>query len=218
MPPDRATKAGDGDEDVLADLSHATPKYRRALWIVAVLNLGYGVVEAVAGFVGSSQALKADALDFLGDGLITLLAVLATRWSATWRARFAMAEGIFLGALGVGVLASTAYRVLVLGRPDADFMWIFGSAGLIVNVLAALVLARHRTGDANVRAVWLFSRNDAIGNALVVLAGMLVAWTSNSWPDLLASALIAGLFLKSAWSIVAVARTELRAARPNMRT
>ncbi len=86
---------------------HRRPGYRRALWIVVVLNAGYGVVEMAGGFLSGSQALKADALDFLGDGLITLLGVLAVAWSLAWRARWALIQGIFLGAMGVGVLANT---------------------------------------------------------------------------------------------------------------
>uniref|UniRef100_UPI0028E57221 cation transporter n=1 Tax=Bradyrhizobium cosmicum TaxID=1404864 RepID=UPI0028E57221 len=80
-----------------------------ALWIVVVLNVGYGLVEIVGGFLSGSQALKADALDFLGDGLITFLGLLAIGWSLLWRARSALIQGLFLGALGLGVLASTIY-------------------------------------------------------------------------------------------------------------
>src|SRR3546814_15063101 len=59
-------------------------------------------------------------------------------------------------------------------------MGLFGIVALVVNVVAALALIPHRTGDANVRAVWLFSRNDAIGNAAVVVAAGVVAWTASS--------------------------------------
>jgi Co/Zn/Cd efflux system component/copper chaperone CopZ len=188
----------DGDPDV----GRVSPAYRRALWIVAALNLGYGVVETGAGFASRSQALKADALDFLGDGMITFLALVATGWSLTWRATAALLQGIFLGVLGFGVLGTTAYRVLVLNQPEAELMGIFGGLGLVVNVLAALALVRHRTGDANVRAVWLFSRNDALGNIAVVAAAGLVAWTGTAWPDLAVAIIVAGLFLHSSWTII----------------
>ncbi|MBS5904680.1 MAG: cation transporter [Acetobacteraceae bacterium] len=200
------------DDDLPEDLAHITPAYRRALWIVVGLNVGYGLVEMVGGFVSGSQALKADALDFLGDGLISFLGLLAIGWSLAWRARSALIQGLFLAVLGLGVLATTGYRVLVLNQPEAELMGLFGAVALVVNVASAAVLIPHREGDANVRAVWLFSRNDAIGNAAVLVAAGLVWWTETAWPDLAVAVVIAGLFLQSAWSIVRDARTDLREA------
>jgi Co/Zn/Cd efflux system component/copper chaperone CopZ len=210
--------AEDDDDDGLPDLSHVTPAYRRALWIVVLLNVGYGLVEMAGGFVSDSQALKADALDFLGDGLITLLGLLATGWRLAWRARFALIQAVFLGALGLGVLATTAYRVLVLNQPEAELMGLFGAIALLVNLAAAAVLIPHRTGDSNVRAVWLFSRNDAIGNVAVVVAAGLVAWTGTPWPDLVVAAVVAGLFLQSSWSIARHALSDLRTAAARSRS
>ena len=210
--PQAGTEASDDDE-LPRDLSHITPAYKRALWIVVILNVGYGLVEMAGGFLSGSQALKADALDFLGDGLITFLGLLAIGWSLLWRARSALIQGLFLGALGLGVLASTIYRMIVQQQPEAELMGLFGIIALVVNVVAAMVLIPHRTGDANVRAVWLFSRNDAIGNAAVVVAAGLVAWTGTAWPDLAVAVVIAGLFLQSSWSIVRDARNDLREAR-----
>ena len=201
-----------GDDDLPGDLAHVTPAYRRALWVVVGLNVGYGLVEMAGGFVSGSQALKADGLDFLGDGLISFLGLLAIGWSLAWRARSALVQGLFLAVLGVGVLAATAYRVLVLNQPEAELMGLFGAVALAVNVAAAAVLLPHRTGDANVRAVWLFSRNDAIGNLAVVVAAGLVWWTGTPWPDLAVAVVIAGLFLQSAWSIVRDALGDLRGA------
>lgn len=210
--PRAASGAGDDDE-LPKDLSHITPAYKRALWIVVALNVGYGLVEIVGGFLAGSQALKADALDFLGDGLITFLGLLAIGWSLLWRARSALIQGLFLGLLGLGVVASTIYRMIVQLPPEAELMGLFGIVALVVNVLAAAVLIPHRTGDANVRAVWLFSRNDAIGNAAVVVAAGLVTWTGTVWPDLVVALVIAGLFLHSSWSIIRDARADLREAR-----
>ncbi len=204
-----AASNSDDGPNLQASHAHKVPGYRRALWIVVALNVGYGAMEIVAGFVAESQALKADALDFIGDGLITFLGLLAIGWSLVWRARSALLQGIFLGLLGCGVLASTAYRVLVLSHPTAEIMGLFGAIALVVNLLAALVLLPHRSGDANVRAVWLFSRNDAIGNLAVVAAAGLVYWSATPWPDLVVAVFIAGLFLHSAWRIVSDAQHDL---------
>jgi cation diffusion facilitator family transporter len=186
------------------------PRYRRALWLVVVLNLGFGVIEAVGGFVANSQALKADSLDFLGDGSITLVGLLALAWSARARARVALIQGLFLAVLGFGVIGFAAWRALHAVPPEADLMGGIGVAALLVNVAAALVLSRFRAGDANVRAIWLFSRNDALANVAVIAAAGLVAWTGSAWPDIAVAAVIALLFLHSAQEIITGARSELR--------
>ncbi|MDU8927647.1 cation transporter [Alisedimentitalea sp. MJ-SS2] len=201
---------GDGDR-VIGTQHHITPGYRRALWIVVLLNVGYGVIEMIGGFLSGSQALKADALDFVGDGLITFLGILAIGWSLLWRARSALIQGLFLGALGVAVFGATIWRVFSQTPVEAGMMGGFALVALVVNVAAALVLIPHRAGDANVRAVWLFSRNDAIGNVAVVVAAFLVGWTGSAWPDLIVAFAIAGLFLHASWIIVRDARRDMAA-------
>ncbi len=197
----------DGDE---AAPAHLKPAYKRALLIVVALNLGYGFVEMVGGFLANSQALKADALDFVGDGLITLLGVWAIRWQRQWRARSALLQGLFLGILGLGVFGSTIHRFVTARIPEPELMGVLGLIALAVNVGAAFVLVPHRQGDSNVKAVWLFSRNDAIGNFAVVIAAGLVAWLKSPWPDLVVAMVISGLFLQSALTILRDAHRELR--------
>ncbi len=195
------------------DLTHTTPAYRRALWIVVLVNVGYGIIEMIGGFVAGSQALKADALDFLGDGSITFVGLLAIAWSARARSQTALAQGIFLAALGIGVFVSTIYRVMTAVSPEAELMGGLGLVALMVNVAAAWVLSKFKGGDANMKAVWLFSRNDALGNAAVVVAAGLVWALNSAWPDLIVAFGIAGLFIYSAWDIIADARRELREKR-----
>lgn len=187
------------------------PAYRRALWIVVILNVGFGVVELVGGFLAGSQALKADSLDFLGDGSITLVGLLALGWSALARARVALVQGLFLGALGLGVIGTAIWRALNAVPPEAALMGGIGVAALVVNVTAALVLARFREGgDAQARAIWLFSRNDALNNVAVIVAAGLVAWTGSAWPDLAVAIVVALLFLQSAREIVHDAMREMQ--------
>lgn len=187
------------------------PAYRRALWTVVVLNLGFGVIEAVGGFIAGSQALKADSLDFLGDGSITFVGLLALGWKARSRAKVALTQGFFLAALGVGVIGMAVWRAWNAIPPEFEIMGALGMAGLVVNVSAALALAKFRNqGDANARAIWLFSRNDALANIAVIIAAVLVAGFNNAWPDLIAAGVIAVLFLHSAWEIIRDSLEELR--------
>lgn len=188
------------------------PAYRRALWWVVILNVGFGLVEIVGGFIANSQALKADALDFLGDGSITFVGLLALGWAASTRARIAMIQGLFLGALGLAVIAMAIWRALNAIPPEPELMGSIGIAALIVNVTAALILARFRDGgDAQARAIWLFSRNDAINNVAVIAAAALVFFLDSAWPDIIVAAVIAVIFLQSAWEIIRDAGGELRA-------
>lgn len=210
---DRVNADGSGGDGVATPSAHMTASYRRALWAVVLLNVGYGLIEIVGGFLSDSQALKADALDFLGDGTITFMGIVAIGWGLVWRARSALVQGVFLGALGIGVLANTIVRLRAGYEPQADLMGLFGVIALVVNVVAALVLIPHRAGDANVRAVWLFSRNDAIGNLAVVIAAGLVAWMGTPWPDLAVAFVIAGLFLQSSLSIILDAQRDAQDAR-----
>ncbi|MBL8569881.1 MAG: cation transporter [Phreatobacter sp.] len=201
--------AGQDDDDKIPDLSHVTPAYKRALWIVVLLNTGYGVVQIIGSVLAGSQALQADALDFIGDGLISFLGLIAVGWGLAARAKAALLQGIFLAVLGFVVVGTTTYRVFVTHEPQTLLMGGLAIAAFFVNVLAALVLIPHRKGDANMRAVWLFSRNDAIGNLAVAAAALLVWWLSSPWPDLLVAFAVAGLFLQSAWAIIRDARSDL---------
>jgi len=186
--------------------------FRRALWIVIAINATMFVVEMTAGAVARSEALKADALDFLGDTLTYGISLFVIGMSLKARATAALFKGVSLGAMGLFVFGSTAYNVLVLGVPLAPVMGAVGVLALLANVASVLVLMRYRDGDANVRSVWLCSRNDAIGNVAVVAAAVAVWSTGSAWPDLLVAAALASLFLWSAVQIIRQALAERREA------
>lgn len=188
--------------------------YKRALWGVIAINATMFVVEIAAGMLAGSQALKADALDFLGDTLTYSITLLVIGMPLVWRARAALFKGLSLGAMGIWVLGSTAYHVLVLGVPQAEVMGAIGFLALIANMTSVLLLLKYRDGDANVRSVWLCSRNDAIGNFAVILAASGVWATGTAWPDLIVAGIMASLFLWSSAQIVRQALGELRAPQP----
>ncbi|MDP6343311.1 MAG: cation transporter [Alphaproteobacteria bacterium] len=186
--------------------------FRRALWAVIAINATMFVVEMAAGVLADSQALKADALDFAGDTATYTLSLAVVGMPLIRRAQAALLKGLSLGAMGLGVLGFTAYRVVVLGTPAAEVMGAVGILALAANLSSVLLLLKYRNGDANVRSVWLCSRNDAVGNIAVIVASVAVWLTASGWPDLIVAIVIAGLFLKSAFSIVAQALGEMRLA------
>ncbi len=187
-------------------------EFKRALWAVIAINGAMFVVEMAAGAFAGSKALQADALDFLGDTLTYALSLYVIGMSIKVRATAALAKGLSLAAMGLWVMGSTAYQVLVLGAPSAEIMGGIGFMALAANLASIWLLMRFKDGDANVRSVWLCSRNDAIGNVAVILAAVGVYLTGTAWPDLIVAGLMASLFLWSSFQIIKQAVDEWRDA------
>ncbi len=181
--------------------------FKRALWAVIAINGVMFLVEMSAGVVAGSQALKADALDFLGDTATYAISLAVIGMPLIWRSRAALFKGLSLGAMGFWVLGLTAYQVLGPGVPRAEVMGVVGFMALVANLTSVLLLLKYRNGDANVRSVWLCSRNDAIGNVAVMAAAGGVWSSQTAWPDLAVAAIMAGLFL---WSSVQIVRHALQ--------
>lgn len=194
------------------DLSR-DPRWRRALWIALAVNAGMFIAEMTAGVAGGSKALQADALDFLGDAANYAISLGVAGMALAWRSRAALLKGVTLAVLGVYVLAATTWAIWHGGVPEPHVMGVVGLAALVANAGVALMLYRFRTGDANMRSVWICSRNDAIGNVAVVLAAAGVFGTGTAWPDLVVAGVMAGLGLWGGWQIMTQARGELREQR-----
>ena len=184
--------------------------YKRRLWIVIALNATMFVVEMTAGHLAKSQALQADALDFLGDALTYGISLAVIGASVQARTNAALAKGFSLLLMGLWVFGSTIYRVFYVGVPEAEIMGVIGFLALLTNSASVLLLVRYKDGDANVRSVWLCSRNDAIGNVAVMFAALGVWGTAAGWPDLMVATVMAGLFLSSSFQIVRQALAERR--------
>jgi Co/Zn/Cd efflux system component len=182
--------------------------YKRALWVVIAINASMFVVEFVASFIAGSRALQADALDFLGDTLTYSITLLVIGHSLKWRAGAALLKGVTLLAMAVWVFAATVYNAFVVQIPSEMIMGSVAVVALSANLISALLLMRFRNGDANVRSVWLCSRNDAINNLMVLLAAGIVYLTQSRWPDLIVAFLMSGVFLHSAIQIIRQALQE----------
>ncbi len=184
--------------------------YKRRLWLVIALNATMFLVEMAAGHLARSQALQADALDFLGDAMTYGISLAVIGSTIQVRTNAALVKGASLLLMGLWVLGSTIYRVFYVGIPEAEIMGAIGLLALLTNLTSVLLLIRYKDGDANVRSVWLCSRNDAIGNVAVMLAALGVWGTASGWPDLVVAIIMAGLFLSSAFQIMRQALEERR--------
>lgn len=184
--------------------------YKRRLWLVIAINAVMFFVEMGAGALAGSQALQADALDFAADATTYGISLAVIGASVRTRSAAAIAKAASLTLMAVWVLGSTAYQVLIVGVPRAEVMGAVGILALAANLASVLILVRYKDGDANVRSVWLCSRNDAIGNVAVMLAAVAVWATATKWPDLIVAALMAGLFLYSSVRILQQSFAEMR--------
>ena len=196
--------------DHIADAKSASnPRYRRILWLALIINLAMFAVEIGAGFKSGSASLLADAIDFFGDAANYGVTLMVLSSGVVLRARAAMLKGASMLLFGVFVASRALWMLVHGGTPEALTMGTIGLLALLANVAVAAMLYAWREGDANMRSVWLCSRNDAIGNIAVMLAALGVLGTGSSWPDLVVALGMAGLAMVGGWSVVRQARGEI---------
>lgn len=187
------------------------PAWRRALWIALVLNLTMFIVELAAGLQADSVSLLADAVDFAGDAANYGLSLAVLGMAVVWRSRAALVKGLSMTAYGLFVIGKAAWVLHSGTVPEPLTMGVVGAIALVVNTGVAVLLYAFRTGDANMRSVWLCSRNDALSNLAVMLAALGVFGTGSAWPDLVVAAVMAALALSAGVTVVREARRELAA-------
>lgn len=192
------------------DIDASTPGIRRVLWIALVINAAMFVVELLGGFGADSVSLLADAVDFLGDAASYGLSLAVLGLALTWRARVAYWKGLTMLAWGAAVLAAAAWKAWQGSSPEPVAMGLIGALALVANVVVAVMLYAFRNGDANLRSVWLCSRNDALSNLAVMGAALGVFGSGTAWPDLAVAVVMGGLALSAGSSVVLQARAELR--------
>jgi len=185
-------------------------RYRRVLWAALAINAAMFAVELAGGLRAGSVSLLADAVDFFGDAANYAISLLVLGMALTWRARAALFKGLTMGAFGAFVLGKAAWSWATGAVPEPVTMGAIGALALVANVSVALMLYAWRDGDANMRSVWLCSRNDAIGNVAVMAAALGVFGTGQGWPDLVVAAVMGVLALSAARSVIRQALAELR--------
>lgn len=186
------------------------PRYRKTLWIALTLNAVMFGVEMGAAWASGSVSLLADSIDFFGDAGNYAISLAVLGLSLTTRARAALFKAACMGGFGVFVLGKALWTLNTGVVPEAVTMGVTGFAALAVNAGVALMLYRFRTGDANMRSVWICSRNDALGNLAVLLAAVGVFGTASAWPDLVVAVIMAALAITGAWSVLRQACQEMQ--------
>ena len=179
---------------------------RRTLWIVLAINAAMFMVELGFGLRARSTGLIADSLDMLADAAVYALSLLAAGRSVLEQRRAAGVSGLMQIALAGWVLVDVVRRWLHGSEPLSSWMIAIGALALLANLLCLVLLSRHREGGVHMRASLIFSTNDTLANAGVIVAGALVAWTGSRLPDLLIGAAISLLVLRGGLRILSEVR------------
>ena len=189
---------------------NASPKYRRILWIALLLNAAMFFIEFLGSQNSGSNALFADSIDFFGDAINYGISLFVLTGTLLWRARTAWFKGLCMALFGAFVIGRAAYLAYAGQVPEPHTMGWIGVLALAVNVGVALLLYAYREGDANMRSVWLCTRNDAIGNVAVIGAAVAVAFSASRFPDVIVSFGMGCLALQSAWLVMRQAQAEMK--------
>jgi Co/Zn/Cd efflux system component len=186
------------------------PGYRRVLWMALVINFAMFGIEIGGSWSAHSTSLLADSMDFLGDGVNYTIALLVLGSTVQWRAKTALFKALCMAVFGLGILVVGTLQFQSGELPVARTMGSIAVLAASANLAVAWMLYAYRNGDANMRSVWLCTRNDVIGNLAVLGASLLVASTQQSWPDFVVAIGMALLALHSAWLVAGQALQELR--------
>ncbi len=190
-----------------------SPRYRRILWLALALNAGMFAVEIYFGTSSQSVSLLADAIDFFGDAVNYGVSLWALTSTALARSNVALSKGLVMLGYGVYIALLALYNAIVGSQPEPIVMGAIGTLALATNVVVALLLYAYREGDANMRSVWLCSRNDALGNIAILLAALGVLGTASHWPDLIVASVMAGLGISAGVSVIRQAYAERAALK-----
>lgn len=200
-------------------MAEGPSRERRALRVALALNIVLAAGLFVAGVVGDSSGLIANALDNASDAGVYMIALFASARGLLWKVRAARVSGVMLLVLSATVIADVVRRFVAGAEPVSLIMIVMTVAAVTINAASLRVLRRLDREQVHVRATWTFSVNDFLSNAGVLLAAILVAVVNQPWPDLVAGLAIAALAGKGGIEILIDARTTARnAPAPGTRT
>lgn len=190
-----------------------TQDLRRAVCIVALLNLAYFGIEFAVALAIGSVSLFADSIDFLEDTSINFLIFVALGWTARRRAKVGMALAGILLIPGLATLWTAWDKFMTPTPPEPFALTMTGLGALAVNLTCALILTRFRRHSGSLtKAAFLSARNDALANVAIIFAGLLTAYTLSAWPDLIVGLGIAAMNADAAREVWEAAREEHRKA------
>lgn len=175
----------------------------RLLWIVLIVNFVFFALEITAGFISRSMGLVADSLDMLADAVVYGLSLWAVGASITRKKKVATLSGYFQIMLAIIGLIEIIRRFIVFDAlPDFRVMVAVSFLALAANSICLYLLQKSKSKEAHMRASMIFTSNDVIINAGVILAGILVLVTNSRYPDLIVGAIVFLIVMRGALRIL----------------
>lgn len=194
----------------MTELSAQDQAQRRTLLVVLILNALLFVGLGVGGLLADSSALIANAADNASDSVVYLLSFLAVGRGLHWKRRAARTSGVLLLVFAAGVLLDVSRRWLFGAEPIGISMLVMAVVAAAVNLLCLVLIRRARSEDVNMRAAETFSFNDFAANGGILVAGGLVMWLDQAWPDLVVGVIVAIIAAKGGLEILEDARNSAR--------
>lgn len=183
---------------------------RNALTTVLLINAIMFGAELGAGLWAHSSALQADSIDMLIDAVGLGVSLFALNRTTLAHARAGFMNATLELVLAVGILFQLCHQIITGAEPLGWAMMAVGGVALTANVANGLLVMRYRHHDVNMRAIWLCTRNDAVGNAATLAAGACVLAVGVGWPDWIVGALIAMLFIRTSLGLLRETWGEMR--------
>jgi Co/Zn/Cd efflux system component len=188
--------------DCGCELEGENDAQRKTLRVVLAINSAMFCIELAVGLLASSTGLIADSLDMLADASVYAISLYAVGRAEIIRVRAATVSGTLQIVLGVGVLLEAVRRFLGDSEPLGTAMISTGFLAFAANAICLKLISRHKGGDINFRASYIFSANDVIANIGVIVSGILVLLLGSQLPDLMIAVLIAGIVVRGGVNIL----------------
>jgi len=195
----------ESDESISENSADKTQ--RKILWLVLIINFTFFIAEMLYGWLASSMGLIADSLDMLADSIVYGLSLIAVGAVVSRKKHIAKMSGYFQMVLaGLGLLEVIRRFLGFEAIPIFQTMMIVSALALIANGASLFLIQKNRSDDVHMQASMMFTSNDIIINAGVILAGVLVYFTESNLPDLIVGSLIFLIVIRGAIRILKLAK------------
>ena len=188
--------------DCDCSLEASNQEERRTLIAVLAINATMFLVEFIAGLWSQSTGLTADSLDMLADAGVYGISLYAIGRAIAIKQRAAFYSGVVQITLGLGVLVEVFRKLMIGSEPMSGVILFVAGIALLANSVCVVLLAKHRNGEVHLQASWIFTTNDVIANAGVMLSGLLVWLLDSHYPDLIVGIVISLIVIRGGVKIV----------------